>query len=235
MRSMMTRLLCVALGISVYHSCLAMRYEKTGHISEVVTKFLVENTPVSPDEKLEVKVNSANAEINVPACASGITAGFPPDANREQPGSVELSCNDDKTWHVLVPVDVQVYAKVLVSKRTIAAKEMISPEDVDYEYYNKNRLYNGYFTKTEDIAGIQSAGLLIAGTVLTKKNTQLPVLISRNQVVAIIAQSGSIMVTMQGIARSDGSMNSVIKVYNPSSKRTLDAIVIGPNKALVLS
>jgi len=230
----LTEILAAILMLVCYQSCFAAdQFEKPEHINEVVKNFLAQNIQTAPDETLEIKVNQSNAPLNVPVCASDISAAYPADANREQLSSVQLSCNDAKPWQIVVPVDVQVFSKVLVAKHTIAAKETISDEDVDYTVYNKNHLYNGFFTRKEDVIGSQAAYLVPAGTVLTKKNMQQPLLITRNQTITIVAQSNSIVVSMQGIARTDGALNAMIKVYNPSSKRTLDAIVIGPNKAQV--
>jgi len=231
----MIETLLLVLTFACYQSCYAARYEKPDHINEIVKNFLTQNIQVEPNDTLEVKVNEANVTINVPACAKDIIAGFPANANREQVSSVELSCNDTKPWHVIVPVDVQVYTKVLVTKRTIAAKEAIAEEDLDYSIASKNRLYNGFFTRKEDVLGNQTAYLITAGTILTKKNIQQPILVSRNQNITIFAKFNSIMVSMQGVAKTDGALNSVIKVYNPSSKRTLDAIVVGPNKAQIVT
>jgi flagella basal body P-ring formation protein FlgA len=227
--------LILLLALLSYQTCQAGYYEKSERINETVKNFIIQNTPVAADDTLDVQVNQAQVALNVPVCSKDITPSFPIDANREQLSSVELTCKDVKPWHIVVPVEVQIFTKVIVAKHTIASKESISEGDIDYVSYNKNRLYNGFFTKKEDVLGNQTAYLVPAGAVLTKKNIQLPILVSRNQSIIIVAQMNSIIVSMQGIARTDGALNSVIKVYNPSSKRTLDAVVVGPNKAQIVS
>lgn len=213
----------------------ANNYESMQRINDVAKKFIEATVQVEPGDKLEVKANPGNLSFEVKTCTSDIAASYPTDANREQTTSVAITCNDSQPWQVLVPVNIQIFSQVLVSKRSIPPKQAITEDDLDYTVYNKNRLYNGYFTKKEDVVGNEAAYLITPGTILTKKNVQMPVLIHRNQLVSISAQSNAVIVTMQGVAKSDGALNSMIKVYNPSSQRTLDAIVVGPNKAQVVS
>lgn len=222
--------LAVLLVSQVSH---AGKYESDKRINEVAKNFLINSIQIEPGETIEVKVNQSNTPLQVSACLGDITANYPKNANKDLPSTVELSCNNPQPWHIFVPVDVQIFTKVIVAKRTIAPKEVITDEDIDYVAYNKNRLFNGFFTKREDVAGNETSRLVTAGTILTKKNVQLPLLVHRNQMVSLISQSNAVIVTMQGIAKDDGSLNSLIKVYNPSSKRTVEAIVIGPNKAQI--
>lgn len=211
----------------------AEQYEPINHLKDIAKTFVIKNTGIEPGESIEVLVNQSNTPIQVPTCGKIIDASFPQNYNKEQVTSVELVCAGPVSWHVMVPVEVQIFSNVLIAKRTLTAKETIKDDDVDFTVTNKNRLYTGYFKQKEDVVGKEAAHLLTAGTVLTPKNVKSPVLIHRNQAVNIISTSNAVTVTMQGIAKSDGALNEMIKVFNPSSKKTLDATVIGQNKAQV--
>jgi flagella basal body P-ring formation protein FlgA len=123
---------------------------------------------------------------------------------------------------------------VLTVTRTILPKEKISEADLDFTYFNKSRLYNGYFKDKSEVVGETVSHAITAGTILNKKNIQSPVIVAKNQTITLIAQRHSIAISMQGIAKSDGALNTTIKVYNPSSQKTVDAVVIGPSKAQVI-
>lgn len=211
----------------------AEQYEPINHLKEIAKTFVIKNTGIDQGESIEVLVNQSNTLIQVPACGKIIDAGFPQNYNKEQVTSVELTCAGPISWHVMMPVEVQIFSNVLIAKRTLTPKEVIKEEDVDFTVTNKNRLYSGYFKQKEEVVGKEAAHLLPAGTVLTQKNIKSPVLIHRNQAVNIISTSNAVTVTMQGVAKSDGALNEMIKVFNPSSKKTLDAMVIGQNKAQV--
>ncbi|SRR5579885_2596372 len=212
---------------------IAADYESSKRINEITKTFIMSNIQTSPDETVEVKVNQSNTPLQISACSGDISAAYPKNSNQDLPSTVELSCNSPQPWHIFIPVDVQIYTKVIVAKRTIPPKEVITDDDIDFAVYNKNRLFSGFFTKKEDVTGNETSRLVTAGTVLTKKNVQLPLLVHRNQTVSLISQSNAVIVTMQGIAKDDGALNSIVKIYNPSSKRIVEAIVIGPNKAQI--
>lgn len=208
-------------------------YESVENIKTVAKNFVLKNVPLNPNETIDVQVDSPQP-LSVAACSKPLDAAFPVDGNRDQVTSVELTCNGVQPWHVYVPVNVRINTNVLVAKRTIPINEVITEDDMDFAQYDRNRLYNGYFNAKENVIGQVASQLIASGTVLTKKNVQQPILVHRNQTVDLIAKTDSITVTMKGIARSDGSLNEVIKAYNPSSKRILDAVVVGSNKVEVV-
>lgn len=235
-RMLVKKILKLTLALSIVIYCtagLAAGFESATRINSAAKNFILSHVQTEPGESIEVLVNQSNTPIKVSACSKEIEADFPENANKEQLTAVSLSCNDAERWHVLVPVEVQIFSKVIVAKHTIPPRQPLTENDIDYSVYNKNRLYSGYFVSKEEVVGTETARLIPAGTILTRKNIQLPLLVHRNQLITLIAQSKTIMVSMQGIAKSDGALNSVIKVFNPSSKRTLDAVVVGPNKAQI--
>ena len=204
-------------------------------LKKAAESFLAKNISVASDESLEIHVNQVYPPLAVSVCSKPIDAAFPPDSNKDQITAVSLTCNGVQPWHVLLPVEVRINTKVYVAKNTIPANENITEDDLDYVSYDKNRLYNGFYKNKEDILGQVAAQVITAGAVLTKKNLKHPVLVHRNQVIEIIARSNSVSVSMKGIAKTDGSLNQMVTVYNPSSKRTLDAVVVGSGKAEVIS
>jgi flagella basal body P-ring formation protein FlgA len=210
-------------------------FESPAHLQAITQAFLTQNITADPDDTVVININPSIAKLQLPTCNTDIQISFPINTNKDQATGVELACIGTSTWHVLVPVEVQINTKVLVAKQTLMPKEPITEDDIDYATYDKNHLYNSYFKNKEDVVGQVASHLITPGMVLTKKNLQQPILIHRNEVISLTAKIHSIAVTMQGIARSDGSLNTTIKVYNPTSKRLVDAVVVGPNKAEIVA
>lgn len=210
-------------------------YTSFDDIQKTAKEFLTKNVPLEADDKLDIRVNPVYPPLRVAMCSKPLEAALPTDSNKNQITAVEMSCNGIEAWHVLVPVEVKVNTKVFVARHMIPSHQAITEDDLDLAEYDRNQLYSGFFKNKEDIVGQVAAQTISAGAVLTKRNIQLPVLVHREQIVDIVARSNSVVVSMQGIAKSDGSLNQAVKVYNPSSKRTLDAIVIGESKAEVIS
>jgi flagella basal body P-ring formation protein FlgA len=229
------RVFCVVNGSFFSLACFAADFESVDHISTLTKNFILKNVPVDAGDTIEVKVNAMKAGEELPICTKEISAAFPANTNPEQITSVELSCTGTAAWHTLIPVDVEVSTQILVAKQNILPRQEITEDMLEYASYNKNRLYSSSFKDKNEVMGQVAAYMITAGTAFTKKNLQAPTLIHRNEVVNLSVRSNSVSVAMQGIAKTDGAINTVIKVYNPSSKRTIDAVVTGPNKADVVA
>ena len=212
----------------------AAGFEPVEHLTTITKNFLLKNIAADSDETVVVKVNPVNA-AELPICSSEIEPSVPTNTNIEQATGVELSCNGAIPWRILIPVDIAINISVVVAKDSIMPKDAITEDDLTFAIYDKNHLYNSFFKNKQDVVGLVAVHMITPGTVLTKKNLQEPTIVFRNQNVTLIDHAKGIAVSMQGIAKSDGSINTTIKVYNPASKRTMDATVVGPNKAEIVS
>lgn len=211
----------------------AETYESPEHLKDVVKAFVTSHLNLEPDESMEVQFDQLSS-YTLPTCRSGIIADLPKDHNSQEITSVELSCSGDQNWHVYMPVHVAVYTKVLVAKQTIIPQEEITAENVELGTYEKTRLYSGFFKSPDEVVGQVASLVIQPGTVITKKNVQLPIIVHRNQVIEVTVNKNAVSVSMKGIAKTDGALNSTIKVLNTSSQRTFDAVVVGPNRAEIL-
>lgn len=210
-------------------------YESQDKLKTLAKDFVAKNTALGPDESLEVDINNSDIPAQLATCPTNVEAAFPKEANRERITSVQLSCNGSTSWRTFIPVDVKVYAKVVVAKRTITTNETLTEADLDFAQANVNILYGGYFKDPTEITGQVASQMIAPGSVISKKNIRQQQLVHRNQEIDLVARKNAIEVTVKGIAKSDGGLNDSITVYNPSSKRTLEAVVIGTNKAEVIS
>jgi flagella basal body P-ring formation protein FlgA len=225
----------VLMNLFSCSSIWANTYESQENIKAIVTQFIQNNLTLASNETINVQLVQANHTMQVPTCNNSLEASLPIDQNREHITSVKLSCNDTNAWQIYVPVDVQVYTKVLVAKRPLSANELITEDDLDYANADKNHLYMGYFNNKNDVIGLEPTQTIMAGTVLSKSNLQKPVLVHRNDSIDLIAGNTAVFVTMKGVSKTDGRLNDKIIAFNPISNKSLDAIVTGPGKAKIIS
>lgn len=237
---MLSRKLISTLFFSLLIYCFtqigfAYNQNSIARIKQLTKEYIQKNVQLNSDETMNITIDSPKASFKIPPCSEPLDIAFPNNATGNRITSVELTCKTPKTWHLLVPVTVQINTKVLVAKHNIPSKEIITEVDLDYAFQDKNRLYNGFFKDKKEVLGQVASHMISSGTVITKKNIQMPIIIHRNQKISLFTKKNSIVVTMDGIAREDGSLNSTIKVFNPSSKRVLEAVVTGSNKAEIIS
>jgi flagella basal body P-ring formation protein FlgA len=216
-----------ALSLLCMHSLAhAQPTEPLTHLNELAKAFVVANTTLENGDRLEVQLSQGANELQVSPCSSTIDVSLPPNATFDHINTLVMHCTGPEAWQVYVPVTTHVFTKVLVAKQPIPSNEIIDEAMLTYGEQDKNQLYSGYFKDMNAVLGQVSSGTIATGSVLTKHNVSKPILIHQNQNVAIIAQKGAILVKAEGIAKSDGALNDTIKVYNPSSKRMIDGIVI---------
>lgn len=202
---------------------------------ETIAKKYIENkVKADQGETLQIKLSESAKSLNLPVCSNEVNVSSPSDGANGQITTLELTCTGENSWHTYIPVEVNVMTTVLVAKEAIYPNEEITDDKLDLASYDKNSLYTGFFKDKIDLHGKVASRLIPAGAVITKKNITAQLLIHRNQAISIVAKKGSIMIKAEGIARSDGALNDMIKVYNPTSKRTLDAVVVDAGTAEVM-
>lgn len=196
--------------------------------------YVLSHLHLQGDETAEVKVLTANVPANFPECPQNYQFELPRDISTTQPSSVLMTCAA-KNWKMYLPLEVAIYTNVIVAKRLLTAQDIIGPDDVELQPYQKNRLYQGYFVNAADVYGQSVNHMMIAGSVLTRNSLKQQLVIRRNQLVRVVARKNGIEVSTRGIAKSDGALHDVIKIYNPASKRTVDAIINSATEAEVVA
>lgn len=237
----MTRLKAIMFVCCIFFTGLAcadqmiQQYESSADLEKLARDFIAANISLEPDETMEIAINRSDLPTQLSKCSTNIQVAFPREMSREKINALELTCNGEKSWQTFLPLDVQIYTKIVTAKSLILPDTNIHESDLDYSQMNINHLYNGYFKDKKEVLGFVASQTISAGTVITKKNTRRPQLVHRNQEVELVAKKNSIVVSMKGIAKSDGGLNDIIEAYNPSSKKTLQAVVVGSNRAEVVS
>lgn len=226
------RIVCLGVLLSSY-PCFSVTENYLNSIKDLTKDFLIRNVVAEPDESVEIDLSQLN-ELRIPRCNQPQIT-FPGNIKKEHITSVELVCSDTKPWHMLMPLNVQVLTRVVAAKKGITVKSTITEDDLDYVMRNKYRLYGNTFKDKDEVIGQVATHPLAPGSVLIARHVQQQILVKKNQPISLVLRKNSIVVSMQAIAKEDGLLKSTVKVYNPSSKKMFDAVVIGLNKAEIIS
>jgi flagella basal body P-ring formation protein FlgA len=70
-------------------------------------------------------------------------------------------------------------------------------------------------------------GAVVHGNDLTQ-----PVVVKRSETVKVTWSNGGLSLSMSGVATKDGARGDLIQVQNPTSKKMIDAVIVGPGEAL---
>jgi flagella basal body P-ring formation protein FlgA len=74
---------------------------------------------------------------------------------------------------------------------------------------------------------------LRAGAAVLAGDLSAPVAVHRDEVVSVAYEAPGISLVLQGKALKDAAVGDTVQVLNPQSKKTIEAVVSGPGKALV--
>lgn|GEM_PF-2511441 len=224
----------ILLTLAMSGFCLpgncADTYEDTQQLKSRVNDFVITNVAHDETDVVSVQVSQLDS-LKLRSCEKKLDLSFAKEGMSNQPSAVILSCASQDAWNVYVPVQIQIMTKVLSVNRPIATGETIDEQDLDLTTYDKNRLYDGFFKSREDVIGMSAARSIAPGTPLTRKNVKQLAMIKRNQTITLALRRGAIEIEMIGVAKSDGYKDGPVKVFNPSSKKTVDAVVVGRNRA----
>ncbi len=200
----------------------------------IVHAFVTQHVEHHDDERIIININALSPTAASLHCESDIQASFANGSNAAQFNAVALQCHSEPSWTIYVPVSVQIMSNVVSASHLISPGDIITEHDLAYVESDKNRLYDGFFKDKKDLIGLSVVRTISEGTVLSKRVVRPVAIIKRNQTVTLILKKGAIEIDMLGIAKSDGYLNEVVKIWNPSSKKLIDAVAIGPDRAQLI-
>ena len=120
---------------------------------------------------------------------------------------------------------------VLTWARSIPAGEMIQPADL---VWGKAALAPAGAPNDPDaVIGMAARRPLRAGAAVTARDVSALQVVKTNEVVTLTYDNGGVSLSMQAKALSGGAVGETINVQNVTSKKTVQAVVIGPGQAAV--
>lgn len=140
--------------------------------------------------------------------------------------SISVECHDEQYWKIRTQATVDIYANLLVAKQNLERGKTLSSQDFSLKRTKLIARRLDYFTDPQTITGYSTRKKIVAGTVLTSRMLDAPLLIKRDDIVSIVAKSTVLTATTQGIALEDGKESESINIRNLSSGKIIRAKVI---------
>lgn len=119
------------------------------------------------------------------------------------------------TLALAMPMAAQ--AEMVVSTRTIRAKEIISAADLDMKATNAS----GAITNPQDLIGQEARVALYPGRPIRDSDVGPPAIVDRNDLVLLVFNRRPLSITAEGRALGRGAVGDRIRVMNLSSRTTV--------------
>jgi flagella basal body P-ring formation protein FlgA len=175
-----------------------------------------------------------NARLRLAACPHALQAHIPARQGTPSRVAVAVSCSGKPGWTIQVPVQMQVFRKVLVTSRPLARGDMPGPADVHSEERDVARLGYGYIESLDQMMGHSLNRPLIAGVVLEPGDLNGRETVRAGEQVQLLAQLDGIEVRTNGMALDGGDTGAHLRVRNDNSGRVIDGVVIGAGQVQAL-
>lgn len=133
---------------------------------------------------------------------------------------------------VTVVARVKHFANVAVAAVEMSRDYAMTADDIVFEETVVNGL-DGYYTDASQLEGMQAIRTIRPGMALTARNTRPIPLVKRGDHVTIRVTVGSVLITADGVSRQDGGRGETIRVYNQTTKKTLEARVVDTSTVVV--
>lgn len=129
---------------------------------------------------------------------------------------------------------VTVYDRVLVAKRDLPLEKKIAAADVQTEEREITDRGAEYLKDVADLAGQVPTHVIKAGTPITAKMLQSPVVMEAGSPVMLVANKNGIVIKTDGVAMQRGRIGKIIKVRNARSAKVLRGRVIDESTVEIL-
>lgn len=209
------------------------QYENVANIQATAENFVRQHMQAQSHETLALQANKLDSRIRLDKCTQPLQATLPSNLGRATTVTVKIGCSAPKPWKIYVPVQVKLTLNVLVAAHGLPKAHRLVASDVQIVEKDKRRLNAGFFPADKKIIGMETSRRVSAGAAFSYRNLSLPSVIKKGEAVVIIVGNKHMQVEMKGIAQENGAKDQIISVMNKSSKRIIDAKVIGSGKVKV--
>jgi flagella basal body P-ring formation protein FlgA len=141
--------------------------------------------------------------------------------------------SDAGAQRLAVSGKVHTTVAVPMPRRAIGAGEIIRKDDIEMVRIREDRAARDILVDPQRLIGTTPRFRLRAHEPVRENDTRPPVVVARNSTVTVTLNTGNLTLTAQGRASEDGAMGDTIRIVNLQSRKTIDAIVTGPDHVTI--
>ena len=175
--------------------------------------------------RIEAVAKQLDSRLQLAQCDVPLRAELPYDTGRKTRVTAEVRCTGGQPWKIFIPVQLQVWQKVLVATGPLQRGKMLAASDMILAERTISDQARGFMLNPSHAIGYRLKRDLSEGDVITPAVIVAPPLIERGQNVTLEAQSGALKVRMAGIALEPGLAGDIITVENRESGRKVEGVV----------
>ncbi|KAA0876577.1 flagellar basal body P-ring formation protein FlgA [Nitrincola tapanii] len=178
-----------------------------------------------PESRLEIQVSPVNPQLQLAPCQAPLEIQLP--FSTGQRVTARVNCAQPQ-WSLFVSAQIRQFLPVVVSTRPLARNSRVQSSDLRLLEQDITRLGNDYYTQLDDLVGMQVRRPIGSDQVISPRQLEAALAVSRGERVALEAQRGGLTIRTLGVALEDGRLGQQIRVRNESSGNEVHAMIIAP-------
>ena len=147
--------------------------------------------------------------------------------------TLKIACEGSNPWRIYVPARIQTMVNAISLARPLASGTRISAEDLTTTPVNANQQVNAYLTSPDEAIGQIVTRPMQAGQILTQQDLGIAKVIHRGDHVTVIAGTGNVSVSTEGVAQADAGVGQRIMVKNSRSGQLVEGFVRDANTVVI--
>lgn len=185
-------------------------------LSRIVTDFVRNETRHLPG-KVTIRTNLPDSRQALRPC-NQLQSFLPPGGRLWGKFSVGVRCQDEASWTLYVPVEIEVIASVVHAAQPIRMGKILDTQDIVSKEVDLVRIPGGAATEPDQIIGKVAATFLASGQPIRTHQLRAPHIISRGQKVRLTATGTGFVVSMEGEALAAAAEGEVVQVRNHTGR-----------------
>ncbi|MFZ3047585.1 MAG: flagellar basal body P-ring formation chaperone FlgA [Desulfatirhabdiaceae bacterium] len=142
------------------------------------------------------------------------------------PLQIQFLINGQIEKKIWVTARIAVKTDVVVIQKPLHRKQLIQEDHIDIIEMDMAGLPSNHISSPDEVIGKRTLRTINPKEILRTDMIELPPLIKRNDMITILAESGSLRITARGEARESGSRGERVKVVNLDSSKEIFARVM---------
>ena len=122
--------------------------------------------------------------------------------------------------------------EVLTYNRSLSSGDIVQAEDLSYSQVLAQAVPSDAPRTADEVIGMSVKRPLRTGQAVSIRDLLAPVVIHRDDLVQVTYRDGSIILSLEAKAMSNAAVGELFALQNTSSKKSIEAVAIGPGKAL---
>jgi flagella basal body P-ring formation protein FlgA len=147
--------------------------------------------------------------------------------------SLRVTLAGGETGRIALQGRAEEQVEVPVLARPVPRGHRIDEDDLAAAWLPAGRVENDALVDPEALIGQEAGRRLVPGRILRAADLRAPRLVRKDEPVTLVYRRGSLDLVTAGLSLDAGALGDVVRVENPSSKRPLRGVVIGPRQVQV--